>query len=213
MKKASSILFVVASLFVLNLQRPPVADKATIGKAQVVNVAKGKKFKVNTSLSTLKWIGTKPTGNHTGTISIKEGTVSADKTTLTGGSFVLDMTTINNTDLQGKGKESLEGHLKSADFFDVTKFPAANFEVTNVAAIDASQKPLLEGATHTITGNLTMKGITKSISFPAIVSLTKKEISAKADFNIDRTEWDINYGADGKVAKEINLKLNLQANK
>jgi polyisoprenoid-binding protein YceI len=213
MKKASGILLAIVSLFVLNIQHAPVADIAKASAPQVIETAaKGKKLKVNTAASTLGWIGTKPSGKHNGTIGISEGALSVKKNQITGGNFILDMTKIVDTDMEGKGKEGLEGHLKSPDFFDVAKFPTASFEIASISPI-GDQKPLLAGATHQVVGNLTMKGITKSISFPAVLAVSKKAVSATSNFNIDRTEWGINYGADGKVAKEINLSLNLVAGK
>jgi polyisoprenoid-binding protein YceI len=198
--------------FAINVQRIPVADKAVISAAKEPAVPKGKDFKVNTKTSSLGWTGTKPSGKHNGTISIKSGSLTVDKT-ITAGNFVIDMTTITDTDMEGKGKEGLEGHLKSPDFFDVAKYPTATFTITEVTPIDASQKTTLEGATHTIAGNFTMRGVTKNVTFPTKVTLAKKKLTAMADFNIDRTEWGMTYGADGKVAKEVNLKLSLEANK
>jgi polyisoprenoid-binding protein YceI len=212
MKKASSLLLVVASLFVLNVQRPPVADVATITVAQEVATEKGKTFKVNADQSTVGWVGTKPTGQHTGTIMVKDGMINARKNKLVSGMFTLDMTSISCKDLEGKSKEGLEGHLKSPDFFDVATNPTAVFKVSSIKPIMATQKVLLEGATHNISGNLTMKGVTKNVTFPAVIKITDKTLSATADFNIDRTEWGLTYGADGKVAKEINLKLSIVAN-
>jgi polyisoprenoid-binding protein YceI len=215
MKKVSSILLVVGGLFAANIQRAPIADNATIATEQVVAEPTGKKLKVNSSASSLNWTGTKPSGKHNGTITVKSGKVHTDGTTITGGNFLIDMTSINCSDLSGKGKEGLEGHLKSPDFFDVAKNPTATFTITDVAVLDANQqsKTTLAGATHTISGNLLMRGVTKNVTFPAKVTASKKKVTAEADFNIDRTEWGIVYGADGKVAKEINLKLNLVAGK
>jgi polyisoprenoid-binding protein YceI len=213
MKKITQVTMVAGFLFLLNIQHPPVADKAIIGDAQTVLTEKGKKYKVDPATSMVGWIGTKPSGKHTGTIKISEGTVNVKKGKIVSGNFTIDMNTIANTDMEGKGKDGLEGHLKSPDFFDVAANPTAKFEITGVAPVMANQKILLEGATHNITGNLTLKGVTKSVTFPAAVMMDDKTLGAKADFNIDRTMWNMNYGADGKVAKEINLTLDIKAAK
>jgi polyisoprenoid-binding protein YceI len=213
MKKITNAAMAMGFLFILNIQRPPVADKASISESVEVPVAKGKSYAVDTAASVLNWTGTKPSGKHTGTIKIKEGTAKVKKSNLVGGSFVFDMGSIADNDMSGKGKEGLEGHLKSADFFDVAKFPTAEFTVTAVSPVTPDQQTQLAGATHNISGNLTLKGITKNVSFPAVVTIDKKTIAATAEFNIDRTAWGINYGSDGKVAKEINLTLKLVANK
>ncbi len=212
MKKVSSVVMIAGGLFLLNIQRAPIADTAIITTAKSVELVKGSEYKVDVKKSTLGWTGTKPSGSHTGTINLSEGEIKVKENAIVGGGFVLDMTTITDTDLQGGGKSGLEGHLKGGDFFDVAKFATAKFEITSVSAVSADQKSLLVGATHNITGNLNLKGITKSVSFPAVVTFSDKKVNANADFNIDRTQWGIVYGADGKVAKEINLKLNLEAN-
>lgn len=214
MKKVISPAFILAgALFVLNVQRPPVADKALITAPQEVLVAKGDKYKVDVAASTVEWTGTKASGSHTGTIKITEGTIEVKKDKPLSGNFTLDMTTITDTDLEGRGKEGLEKHLKGGDFFDVEKNPTATFEITGFAPIGEKQNVLLEDANYNISGNLTLRGVTKNVTFPASVQVKDKVLTSTADFNIDRTEWGITYGADGKIAKEIKLKLNITANK
>jgi polyisoprenoid-binding protein YceI len=205
-----NLVVVGAAAFALNVQTAPKAHLA-IGKAPVeIKEVKGKKLKVNTAESKLAWVGTKPSGSHTGTINIKNGNIKLAKgKSIVGGNFTIDMNSMECTDLQGKSKEGLIGHLKSADFFDVTKNPTAKFEIASAEALPDDAN----GATHKITGNLTMRGVSNSISFPAKVSVSKNTVTAEANFNIDRTQWGMTYGADGKVAKEINLNLNLKAEK
>lgn len=198
--------------FTMNMQ-PPKADKALMNPVQAVLTEKGKNFKVNKETSTVNWVGTKPSGKHTGTIKISEGNLQVAKNTIRSGSFTIDMGSITDTDLTGKGKDGLEGHLKSGDFFDVAKYPTAKFELTGINAVAATQNLLLQGATHNLSGNLTLKGVTQNVTFPAIVNVSKKSVTATADFNIDRTLWGVNYGSDGKVAKEINIKLDIKAEK
>jgi polyisoprenoid-binding protein YceI len=212
MKKASSVLLIAGSLFILNIQRAPIADTAIITTAKVVENVTGNEFKVDVQKSTLGWIGTKATGTHSGTINMTNGTLSVNQNAIVGGGFTLDMNTIVDTDMEGSGKSGLEGHLKGADFFDVAKYPTANFEITSVMPMATEQKSMQVGATNMVTGNLNMRGNVKSISFPAVIVVSDKKVTASAIFNIDRTQWGIVYGADGKVAKEINLKLNLEAN-
>jgi polyisoprenoid-binding protein YceI len=212
MKKASSVLLIAGSLFVLNIQRAPIADTAIITTAKVLENVSGSEYKVDVQKSTLGWVGTKATGTHSGTINLTNGTLSVNQNAIVGGGFTLDMNTIVDTDMEGSGKSGLEGHLKGADFFDVAKYPTANFEITSVQPMATEQKSMVVGATNMVTGNLNMRGNVKSISFPAVITVSDKKVTATAIFNIDRTQWGIIYGADGKVAKEINLKLNLEAN-
>lgn len=212
MKKIKSVMMAAAALFVINVQQPPMADDAIISNAKQEHNTIGKSYKVNLKKTTLNWTGTKASGQHSGTINITEGNLIEANGTLGGGSFIIDLNTITDTDMTGKGKESLEGHLKAPDFFDVAKYSTAKFAITGVAAIEKGQATTLPNATHNITGNLTLKGVTKSVTFPAQVTMSKKAVAATANFNIDRTEWGITYG-EGKVNKEINLKLNLVAGK
>ena len=140
------------------------------------------KKEVSIEKSKVIWKGYKVTGQHEGTISLKSGTLTFDNETLTGGSFVMDMTSINTTDLEGEYKGKLDGHLKSADFFGVEKYPTATLEFINVSGKDGSYK---------IKANLTIKETTKAVEF----SMTIKDNIATANLEVDRTEYDIKYGS------------------
>ena len=201
-------LLLLLGLFIFNCEKAPEADKAiTEPKTETTEVVKptGTPTKLNVSSSVVKWIGTKVTGKHNGTVKIKEGEVWVDGEKITGGKFVLDMTTIENADLDGEWKEKLEKHLKDTDFFEVGKFPTATFETTKIDQ-DASKL--------TVTGNLEIKGITKSITFPATIQKddAKKILGAKANFNINRQDWGIVYKGkiDDVIRDEINLDLDLK---
>jgi polyisoprenoid-binding protein YceI len=157
------------------------------------------------SESTVKWTGKKLTGEHFGKINISEGSLFVDGDQLSGGSFTIDMNTITVEDLTDAAQnKDLTDHLFSEDFFNVAQFNAANFEIT-----------------HTISGNLTIKGITQGISFPAKVANNEAGINASAKFNIDRTLWDIKYKSgkffpelgDKVISDEIGIELNLAATK
>jgi polyisoprenoid-binding protein YceI len=144
-------------------------------------------IEVNVSTSSVKWVGAKVGGSHNGSISLTEGALDMEDGVLTGGSFVIDMTTINCEDLEGEYKGKLEGHLKSDDFFGVEKFPTASFSITKAVA----QGP----GKYKIEGDLTIKGITKSIKFPAMVEETEGAYTATADITVDRSEYDVKYGS------------------
>lgn len=136
---------------------------------------------------------------------------------ITSGSFNIDIASLQVLDLTGDDKGKLEGHLKSGDFFQADSFPTAKFEITSVAPFDAAAATSkLAGATHTISGNLTLRGQTNNVSFPAIVKVEGNSVTAVADFNIDRTNWGLSYKgpnnpADWFIAKEVNLKLDVKA--
>lgn len=148
-------------------------------------------YTVDNQLSSLRWEGAKITETvHYGTVNITEGSLSFDGGNLEAGNFVIDMTSILVQDLtEDTGKLKLEGHLKSGDFFLVEEFPTASFEITSVAALDAEA-----GATHSVSGNLTIKGITNGITFPATISVDDATATASATFEINRNEWGVLWG-------------------
>ncbi len=146
--------------------------------------------KVDTEKSVITWKGYKIAGHHEGTINLKKGSLSFEKGKLTGGNFVVDMTTISSTDVSGKGKERLDGHLKNEDFFDVENHPEAMLVFTKV-----SEK---SKGVYTVTGDLVIKGIKQSVTFDLAVS----DHSASTSFEIDRTKFDIKYRS-GTIFPEL----------
>lgn len=202
----------------------PKADKATATDAQQAPAVSAEAATLNLDLaaSKLAWIGTKLKGQHHGTFNIKEGTLKVKDNTIAGGSFVIDINSIKVLDMDAENNGKLEGHLKAADFFDAAKFPTATFEITGVAPYteptDTTQKSKLAGATHVVTGNLTLKEATKSISFPAKVSISDAGVQTQANFNIDRTQWGMVYGndkglGDKFIRPEVNIALDITAKK
>lgn len=157
---------------------------AIIALSAFKNGSKPVTFTVDAANSTVTWVGKKVTGSHNGTIALKSGSLNVNGKNLTGGTFVLDMTSIKDAD----GSAKLEGHLKADDFFGSEKFPTSTFVITKVAG---------SGANITVSGNLTIKGITKPLSFPATVTVNADNtISAVAGkILVDRTKYDIRYGS------------------
>lgn len=221
--KTSFLLFTMA-LFVSCSNKPSGADAKTgdaVGNP-AQSSANAKQYKVSNQSSKILWTGSKPTKNHTGTVDISEGTLAVDGNNIVSGSFKLDMNTITVTDLKPEeGKAKLEGHLKGTvsekadDFFNVGKFPTGSFVITKVEPVSGNPS-----ATHRITGDLTLRDITKSITFDASVAMTGNKLSAVTPaFKIDRTQWGVNYGsksifdnlADNFVNDEIALVINIDA--
>jgi polyisoprenoid-binding protein YceI len=134
--------------------------------------------------SAVTWKAYKVTGSHTGIVNLKEGSLMFDEGKLTGGEFVVDMTTLVSTDLEGEYKGKLEGHLKSDDFFSIAKHPTSKLIFTSV---ESSGKNSYE-----VTGDLTIKGITKPITFDVSVYGSK----ATATLKVDRTNYDIKFRSD-----------------
>lgn len=143
----------------------------------------GEKKEIKTGNSTVTWKGYKVTGSHYGTVALKSGHLIFDEGKLTGGEFVVDMSTIVTDDLEGEYKGKLEGHLKSDDFFGTEKFPTSKLVFANVKSTGKNS--------YEITGDLTVKGKTAPVTFEMSIYGNK----ATANVKIDRTIYDIRYGS------------------
>lgn len=177
-------------------------------------------YTLDSASSSVAWVGSKPAGKHTGTITVKDGSFDITDSNITGGTFTLDMNSINVTDIEGEDKEHLEIHLKGTGdkkeedhFFNTTKFPTGTFKIKTVTEVEGVQ---------TVTGDLTLKDITKEVSFPAEVTVSETEVSlVSSAFKIDRTLWGVNYASksifdnlkDKFVDDEIELTVNVKAKK
>ena len=166
---------------------------------------------IDASKSTVEWKGEKVTGEHTGTINIKEGSLEMKNDKLSGGSFVIDMSSIACTDLDAEsGKGKLEGHLKSDDFFGVAKFPEAKLVITNAKEGDKK-------GTYTVTADLTIKGLSNPVTFTATIINDNGAIVANSNIIIDRTKYGVKYGSgsffdnlgDKTIYDEFTLTVNL----
>lgn len=177
-------------------------------------------LQLDTTASKVGWKGTKKLGSaHNGDVKVQSGNVSFDKSgKLTGGSFVVDMKTITNEDLKDSPdyQKKLVGHLSSADFFDVEKYPTASFKITEVKPNKKSKNEV------TITGDFTMIGKTHPVSFPAKITYTKGKAEGEAVVKVDRTKFGLKYGsgnffkeltADKIISDEFELTLKLAAKK
>lgn len=139
--------------------------------------------KVNTGKSKIEWLGKKVTGQHNGTIDLKDGALVFTKDKLVGGNFTVNMTSINTTDLTGEYKGKLDGHLKSEDFFGVEKFPTAALVFKTVAD---------KGNNVTaVTADLTIKGITNPVTF----DMTTNNGVATTKLIVNRAKYDVKYGS------------------
>lgn len=167
---------------------------------------------VNTKDSQVKWEGKKVTGAHNGKIQIAEGKLDMNKDVLTGGSFKIDMNSISCDDLTAKEwNDKLVGHLKADDFFGTEKYPFADFVITSAKKLDNDR--------YDITGNLTIKGKTNEVTFPATVKANKNTVVAVSKIKVDRTKYDIKYGSknfienigDKAIEDDFTIDVNLVA--
>jgi len=182
----------------------------TIKKAKEVT------YTVDTKTTTASWLGKKVTGQHEGKINLSSGKIISDGKNITGGTFTIDMTSITCTDLTDKGyNDKLIGHLKSDDFFSVDKNPTSKFEITSVTIVPSS-KP---GNDYTVTGKLTIKGITNEITFPAMIKMDEKTMVVIAKIVVNRTKFDMKFGSasffekigDKAISDEFELNVNVVA--
>lgn len=178
----------------------------TFGLTANANTVDKEKKEVKTDASTVTWKAYKVTGSHNGTVDLKSGALMFDEGKLTGGEFTVDMTSIVNNDLEGDSRGKLEGHLKSDDFFGVANHPSSKLVFTEVKATGKNS--------YEVTGDLTIKGITKPITFDVSVYGSK----ATATLKVDRAEYDVRYGSgsffdnlgDKTIYDEFDLVVDLE---
>ncbi|MEN8745717.1 MAG: YceI family protein [Polaribacter sp.] len=186
MKKIILLVAITATVFASCIGEKK--EKTAIKEAVKVTVNAENLNNVDVTASVLNWEGSKPTGAHNGTVALKSGGLLVEAGTLTQGVFVVDMNSITNTDMAGSnGAAKLEGHLKASDFFDVAVYPTAKFVITSV--VDTEGK-------LAVTGNLTIKNTTKSITIPATIATTDGITTFKSEtFTIDRTDFGVVYAS------------------
>ncbi len=161
---------------------------------------------INTTTSTIEWVGKKVTGQHNGTVNFKDGAIVLKGKKIVGGIFTVDMTSLTATDLSGEYQGKLNGHLKADDFFGTDKFPTAKLVFKKIG----TKSPNV----YTVTADLTIKGITK----PVVFDLTVNGNTATTAFNVDRTKYDIKYNSksffesigDKAIYDEFELKVALK---
>lgn len=172
-------------------------------------------YSIDTKSSKLKWKGEKVVGKHFGTVEIKNGSVTLDNNKMTG-NFDIDMTSIVSEDLKDN-KDShgkLVGHLKSDDFFSVDKHPTAKFTLKKA---DKYSPEKGQDYNYMVTGDLTIKGITNEVRFPAKINMSGNNFNAYASFTIDRTKWNVKYKSgsifdglgDAAIYDDIKFELHL----
>jgi len=228
------IITIIAALVIggIGCTNAPKSDEAVTTEAKDVNASKtGESWKVNTTESKIEWVGTKVTGYHTGVVPVKSGEIIVNNGEVTGGKFILDLANLTVTGPKNVDSESnnkLQKHLRSADFFDVEKNPEGMFELTSMKPYtggavkdsadlrqEAINKYKVSDPTHTVNGNLTLKGVTKNIEFPARITTSGNMAEAIARFNIDRKDWNIVYPGqpDDLIRDAIHLGISIRAMK
>lgn len=188
-------------------------EKETIESATVT-------YKADLDKSILGWVGTKLTGRHVGHIPLKEGLVHLKKNKIVGGNFIFDLKKLTIDDLDGELGLKLYNHLQSDDFFATDTYPEAKFELVEIKPWEADTlndldpEFTIDEPSHRVIGNLTLRGKTLGVTFPAHITMSDSLFRAQAKFNIDRTRWGVSYHSESSVdaiAKDklINDKVNI----
>ena len=217
MKKRILNIFTVVAIGLAVVACKDKADEAKTGKAE--DAAKAEttsvKYIANKDASTIEWKGFKPTGSHNGVINIDNGVLTVNNGKVESGTFLINMNSIVVTDIPADDEDNgkLAGHLKSADFFDVAKFPTAAFEVTGFEVKDGK---------NLLSGNLTLKEKKNNITIPVTVNETDGMLELSSEtFTIDRTKWDIKYKSksvfgdlgDRFINDDMEMKISVKAKK
>ena len=219
-------------VFCISCTSAPKSDEAKTGEAkEVTENVTDESWKLDTAASKVEWVGTKVTGYHTGEVPLKSGEIFVKNGEVSGGKFVMDlanMQVLGPKSVDAASTKKLLGHLKSADFFDVEKNPEGSFELTGVRPYQGSalkdstdprqeqiSKYRVDNPTHTVSGNLTLKGVTKNVEFPARITISGKNAEAIAKFNINRKDWNIVYPGkpDDLIRDAVHLGISIKAEK
>lgn len=218
MKNLKKLLFIcITPLIALVLAScTDSREKAgTKEEQQVLTSASGTVYKIDPDQSKLEWEASKVTGKHNGVVDISGGELAVENDAINSGRFAIDMTTITVLDIESpESNQKLTNHLKSDDFFSAESHPQAIFEITGIQEQNDGT-----GNTHIINGNLTIKGITNNIAFPARIDVTENNVHAAAEFKIDRTQWDVKFRSgkffenlgDNLIHDDFTIKFDIMA--
>jgi polyisoprenoid-binding protein YceI len=227
-------IFAFAIILLAACTSNPKGDEAKVSEAEEVQKAEGMVINVTADDADMEFVGTKPTGRHYGNVLLSDGSIKIKDGKVTGGKFIFDLNQITITDLKGdkENHQKLVGHLQSDDFFDAENHPKVTFELVSVKSLkpdtaaseyDSYQNEMeqpkedekimelpdyqLEGATHEVTGNLTMRGKTLAVTVPAKIAVSENSVKAFTNFSIDRTKWGLMYGDESKAVDKAKDKF------
>ncbi|MBB2144574.1 YceI family protein [Pedobacter sp. LMG 31464] len=191
----------------------PVKEEKNNASANPITLHVGdeKYVTIDTKQSVATWKGANSFGSHTGYVYISKGELKLENNQLVSGTAEIDMNTLED-EKYGRNNGLIK-HLKSPDFFDVKNFPTATIELTKVAIVN--------GENIKITGNLTIKGITRPVTFPAKITFKDGDVNINSKLIIDRTDWGIRYKskkflenlADQTISDSIEFDIKVVAKK
>ena len=208
MNRPLQTLLILTTMLLVAACSNPASDKPRAVTSDAAPAASqsvaGERYLITPENSDIEFIGAKVTGQHNGGFERFSGAIDyagqPEKSRVT---ITIDVESITTDDAK------LTAHLKTPDFFDAAKYPQATFESTGITAGGES------GATHTIKGNLTMHGVTKSITFPAKIAVAADAITVDSTFAINRKDFGINYAgaSDNLIRDDVVLTLRVRATK
>ena len=206
MIRPSLILTIFAPLFLVCACANPASDKPAAVTNEAAPVAasspgaQGERYLIAADSSEIKFVGSKVTGSHNGSFKKFSGTID-----FTGQPETSRVSISIDTGSLETDTPDLTKHLKTADFFDVSKYPQATFVSTEI-------KPAGEGANYTVTGNLTLHGVTKSVAFPATIAVSSGGITVDSTFSVNRKNFGINYAgaSDNLIRDDVVLTLKVR---
>jgi polyisoprenoid-binding protein YceI len=214
MKKLVFPLLAAATLFTLPAFTPATAPAATM----VTPKAGPDSYAVQPQLSTLGWVAKKVTGQHNGTVPLKDGQMQVKGSQIVGGTFTFDVAGLKILDVTNEGMNTrLTTHLKSDDFFSTDQHPTATFVISSLKPVKADAS----GNNAEVTGKLTIKGITQDLTFAAKVGVKGGLASASGVATVDRTKFDIKFRSaaffsdlgDKAIEDTFTLNFNVVAKK
>ena len=208
--RLSIVITILAGLMFLSACSDPAADKSKAVTSEAAPVASppktagGQKYVITPQNSQITFVASKVTGSHNGSFGDFSGQIDYNGTPEQSHVNINIKSDSINTDTP-----DLTKHLKTADFFDVAKFPEASFVSTAIKAGGEG------GASHTVTGNLTMHGVTKSVTFPATINVTPDAAAVDSTFTINRKDFGLNYpgAANNAIRDNVVMTLKVRANK
>lgn len=214
-----AIVTLSTALMMAACDSAPKGDNATVtDKQEEATQATGRTFVLDTAASYIRFTGHGVGKNHPGRFHLSSGKLAVADDKISGGEFVIN---IKSLEVEEKGEmfqNKLKPHLLSGDFFDADKFATARFEITKIEPYtpNSADSSVVEGANFNISGNLTLKNETKNVTFPAHIDLDNNTLKAKANFDVDRRQWQMNYGNDKSlgdkfISETVNIQLDLQA--
>lgn len=216
-KRSFYFSVVVAMLSFTACDSAPKGDAANVEDAQDKVTSGDVSLAVDASSSSVLFTGYGVGKNHPGNLAIREGSLELKDNQVVGGSFVIDIKSMDMLETESYIDEKLLPHLLSSDFFDADNFPEATFEITGVSPFTPAQgETVVEGANFKVSGNLKLRNQVKNVTFPAAITVDDGVVKANANFDIDRTDWGMHYGNDKSlkdtfISPTVNIVLNISA--